>query len=316
MTRLHTPLCDLLEIDYPIIQAGMGAATSATLAGAVSNAGGLGSLGTLFRDLDEFRDEIAALQSLTNRSFALNQVIPATNEDVFDAIIAARPKVMSFALADPGDYVARAHDAGSLVMHQVTTVEQAIEAAACGVDIIIAQGSEAGGYGGDVATFPLVPQVVDAVKPLPVVAAGGIFDGRGIAAALMLGAVGANIGTRFLATVEAPIEEWKKPILDASSEDAVKVPFFNAVKPIPGTQGYGTVLRAIKTPAVEKWQSDPASVQDRPEEVLRSVWGENRVNLPASGQSAGGVREIVPAGELMANLVSEAEAALSKVARY
>ena len=111
-------------------------------------------------------------------------------------------------------------------MVQVTTVGQAVQAAERGVDVIIAQGSEAGGYGGTISTMALVPQVVDAVSPIPVVAAGGIYDGRGIAAAFMLGAVGVNMGTRFLASKEAPIDDdWKQAIIEAHSEDAVKAPF-------------------------------------------------------------------------------------------
>jgi nitronate monooxygenase/enoyl-[acyl-carrier protein] reductase II len=118
-------------------------------------------------------------------------------------------------------------------MHQVTTVQQARDAAARGVDIIIAQGGEAGGYGGSVATMTLVPQVVDAVRPLPVIAAGGITDGRGMAAALMLGAQGVNIGTRFLATVESPIAEGhKQAILDGEAQDAIKADVWNDIKPL------------------------------------------------------------------------------------
>ncbi|MHA1549501.1 MAG: NAD(P)H-dependent flavin oxidoreductase, partial [Alphaproteobacteria bacterium] len=296
---LHTPLCDLLDIDVPIIQAGMGAAASASLAAAVSNAGGLGSLGTFLREPRVLLDELATLQTLTSRSFAINHVVPSLGEETFSAALEAQPKVMSFALADPGDFVRRAHDVGALVMHQITTVRQAVEAAENGADIIVAQGGEAGGYGGDVATLPLVPQVVDAVAPVPVVAAGGIYDGRGIAAALMLGAVGVNMGTRFLATDEAPFQEWKAPVLEAASEDAVKVDFLNEVMPVPGAVGYGTVMRAIRTRMVETWMAEGDAVRRNPDRVLRSLTGENRSNLPSSGQSAGGVGEIMPAGDLV-----------------
>src|SRR5436853_4730040 len=147
---LKTPLCDLFGIEVPIILAPMGTCTSAELAAAVSNNGGLGGIGS---------------------------------------------------------------------------------------------------YGGEVSTMTLVPQVVDAVSPIPVVAAGGIFDGRGIAAALMLGAAGVNMGTRFLASKEAPIDDaWKQALLAAQSEDAVKVDALNDIRPIPGTVVYGTVLRSLRTP--------------------------------------------------------------------
>ena len=307
---LRTPLCDLLDIEYPIIQAGMGPATSAALAAAVSNAGALGSLGAFLRPPDEFLRELESLKSLTNRSIALNHVIPSLEEETFGAALAARPKVLSFALAKPSEYVKRAHDVGALIMHQVTNVRQAVEAAECGVDIIVAQGSEAGGYGGTVAALPLIPQVVDAVAPLPVVAAGGIFDGRGVAAALMLGAVGVNVGTRFLASNEAPFHEWKEPIKGAASEDAIRVEFVNDVLPVPGTVGYGTVLRAIRTPVIEEWLEKREEARAASDELLKMLIGANRVNLPASGQSAGGIQEILPVDEIVRRLALEAAEAL------
>ena len=312
---LRTSLCELLDIEYPIIQAGMGSATSSELAAAVSNAGALGSLGKLFRPPGEFQRELEALRSLTNRSFALNHVIPSLQEDTFEAALAARPKVLSFALAEPSEYVKRAHDIGALAMHQVTNVGQAEEAAECGVDIIIAQGSEAGGYSGNVASLPLIPQVVDAVAPLPVVAAGGIFDGRGIAAALMLGAVGVNVGTRFLASNEAPFHEWKEPIKGAASEDTVQVEFLNDILPVPGTVGYGTVLRLIRTPLIDAWQAKREEARAAPNEVLKQLMGAGRANLPVSGQSAGGIQDILPAGEIIKRLALEAEHALQS-AKY
>lgn len=313
---LRTPLCDILDIEYPIIQAGMGVtATSAALAAAVSNAGGLGSLAAFSTAQEYFLGELAELRSLTNCSFALNFVIPTLEEATFGAALEARPKVLSFALAEPSDVVKRAHDAGALVMHQVTTVAQAVQAAECGVDIIVAQGGEAGGYGGSVAALPLVPQVVDAVSPLPVVAAGGIFDGRGIAAALMLGAVGVNLGTRFLASVEAPIQEWKGPITGTASEDVVKADVINEIRPMPGTVGYGTAPRVVRTPGNSGWLDGSEAVRADPDE-MRRVLTANRADLVGAGQSAGGIRGILPAGEIVRRLVEEAAQALRSAATY
>ena len=185
--------------------------------------------------------------------------------------------MISFALGDPGDLVRQAHDAGSKVMIQVTTVAQAIEAAERGADVIIAQGGEAGGYGGIVSTMALVPQVVDAVSPIPVVAAGGIFDGRGIAAAFMLGAVGVNMGTRFLASREAPIDDaWKAAIASAQSEDAVKVEVLNDIQPLPGTGGYGTVLRSLRTPFMEEW----GAKRDEARQEGERLWTEIQAKSP------------------------------------
>ena len=195
---LKTPLCDLLGIEVPIILAPMGTCTSAQFAAAVSNEGGLGGIGSLFRSTAAVKRDIEAVRKLTSRPFAINHIPQALDAEAFRYTLEAKPPVISFALDDPGDMIRQAHDVGSRVMLQVTTVAQAVRAAERGVDVIIAQGGESGGYCGEVSTMALVPQVVDAVSPIPVVAAGGIFDGRGAAAALMLGAAGINLGTRFL----------------------------------------------------------------------------------------------------------------------
>ena len=142
-------------------------------AAAASNEGALGSIGSLFRTSAAIRRDIDVVKELTNRNFAVNHIPPALDADAFRHTLAARPAVISFALGDPGDLVRQAHDVGSKVMVQVTTVAQAIEAAERGADVIIAQGGEAGGYGGIVSTMALVPQVVDVVSPILVVAAGG-----------------------------------------------------------------------------------------------------------------------------------------------
>jgi nitronate monooxygenase/enoyl-[acyl-carrier protein] reductase II len=231
----------------------MGSCTSAELAAAASNQGALGSIGTLFRTTDAIKRDIDVVRTLTSRPYAVNHIPQTLDAEAFRHTLAARPAVISFALDDPGDLVQQAHDVGSLVMVQVTTVAQAVQAAERGVDVIIAQGGEAGGYGGEVSTMALVPQVVDAVSPVPVVAAGGIFDGRGIAAALMLGAVGVNVGTRFIASREAPVSDgWKHAITAAESEEAVKTHVLNDITPLPGTSGYRTVLRSIRTPFLDE----------------------------------------------------------------
>ena len=251
---LKTALCDRLGIEVPIILAPMGTCTSAEFAAAVSNAGGLGGIGSLFRSTAAVKRDIDVVRRLTSRPFAINHIPQTLDAEAFRYTLEARPAVISFALADPGDLVRQAHDVGSLVMLQVTTVAQAVQAAERGVDVIIAQGGEAGGYCGEVSTMTLVPQVVDAVSPVPVVAAGGIFDGRGIAAALMLGAVGVNLGTRFIASTEAPApEEWKQAITAAKSEDAIKVDVINDISPLPGTEGFHTVPRSLPTAFLDDW---------------------------------------------------------------
>jgi nitronate monooxygenase/enoyl-[acyl-carrier protein] reductase II len=221
-------------------------------------------------------------------------------------------------LADPGELVRQAHDVGSLVMLQITTVAQAVQAAERGVDMIIAQGAEAGGYCGEVSTMTLVPQVVDAVSPIPVVAAGGIFDGRGIAAALMLGAVGVNLGTRFIASKEAPApEEWKQAITGAKSEDAIKVDVLNDISPLPGTAGFHTVLRSLPTAFLDEW-TDKREEARRDRDRLRgqivstTQAGRQHECLLTAGQTAGGINEILSVGDIMRRLIVETEAALSR----
>ena len=226
--------------------------------------------------------------------------------------------MISFALSDPGDLVRQAHDVGSLVMLQVTTVAQAVQTAERGVDVIVAQGSEAGGYCGEVSTMALVPQVVDAVSPIPVVAAGGIFDGRGVAAALMLGAAGVNLGTRFIASKEAPVgEEWKQAIAGAQSEDAIKVEVLNDISPLPGTAGYGTVLRSLHTAFLDEWSAKREQARrdrDRLKAQIISTTQAGRQHecLLTAGQTAGGVKDILPVAEIMRRIIAETEAALSR----
>jgi len=316
---LHTPLCDLLGIDFPVIQAGMGLFTSAELVAAVSNAGGLGSLGASQRPVDDLRRQLALTRTLTDRPFAVNHLVPSLNEESFALTLEARPPIISLALGDPGDLVKRAHDVDILVIQQVHTVKQARQAAEREVDVIIAQGGEAGGFGGMVAALALLPQVIDAVRPIPVVAAGGIADGRGLAAALVLGAQGVNIGTRFLASIEAPISAgWKQAILAAESEHAVKVEVWNDIIPLPGGGGYGTVPRALRTHFIEEWQQRRDDAKREAErlqgEVITALQqGRFHEMVPFAGQTAGLISEILPAGEIVCRIVAEAEEALKRV---
>jgi len=318
---LKTSLCDLFGIEVPIILAPMGTCTSAEFAAAVSNEGGLGGIGSLFRSTSAVKRDIDQVRKLTSRPYAINHIPQALDAEAFRYTLEAKPPVISFALDDPGDMVQQAHNVGALVMLQVTTVSQAVQAAEHGVDVIIAQGGESGGYCGEVSTMALVPQVVDAVSPIPVVAAGGIFDGRGIAAALMLGAVGVNLGTRFIASTEAPVpEEWKQAIIAAHSEEAIKVDILNDISPIPGTKGFPTVPRSLPTAFLTEWSGRREEARRdrdrlRGQIVSTTQVGRQHECVLWAGQTTGGIKEILPVSEIMRRLVAEAEVTLSGVTR-
>jgi enoyl-[acyl-carrier protein] reductase II len=316
---LRTPLCDLLGIELPILQAPIGPSASPELAAAVSNTGGLGSV--MFGNVpaEQVKADLARLRELTDRPFAVNQVLRMFNEEAFALTLEAHPAAVWFALGDPGDLAARAHAEGRRVIHQVHSVAQALQAVERGVDVIVAQGGEAGGFGGAISTLTLVPQVVDAVAPVPVVAAGGIADGRGVAAAFALGAQGVNIGTRFLASSEsrAP-EELKRAIVAAESSETVKAEFINELLPIDEGM-YETFPRVLRTPFVDRWNRERAELPRQAERVraqLQEAMASDRAHelLPLAGQSAGLVHDVRPAAEIVRELVRETEAALARLA--
>jgi enoyl-[acyl-carrier protein] reductase II len=315
---IHTPACDVLGIDVPIVQGSFGPWTNAELSAAVSAAGGLGSVGTALLDATRVRELIREVRELTDRPFAVNFTARPLVDEVFEAVLAEAPAVVSYALGDPGELPTRVHDTGAVFVQQVHTVEQARTAADRGVDVIIAQGSEAGGFGGTVGALALLPQVVDAVAPRPVLAAGGIADGRGLAAALLLGAQGANIGTRLLASAEAGVpQSWKQHIVDAESEDAVKVEFADAVFPPAPTSGYPVLPRVLRTPFVDEWNARPEEARATAEQLraeLAAAIVEGRAHelVPFTGQTVGLIDEILPVAEIMLRIVSEAEAALQR----
>jgi len=310
---VRTPVCDVLGIDVPIMQGSIGPWTNAELPAAVSDAGGLGSIGTALKSADEVMALIDRVRELTDRPFAVNFTARPFSEEPFAAALTREPAVVSFALGDPRGLVDRAHEVGALFVQQVHTVEQARAAADCGVDVIIAQGSEAGGFGSTVGALALVPQVAAAVAPLPVLAAGGIADGRGLAAALVLGAQGVNIGTRFLASTEAAVDEsWKRRIAEASSEEAVKVEFADDVFPPTPADGYAVKPRVLSTAFVEEW-NERLDEAHRDPDPLRAELGDaietGRIHelFPFTGQSTGLIEDVLPAGEIVRRLVAEAE---------
>lgn len=319
---IRTPVCDLLGIQHPVVQAGMGPfGSGAALAAAVSNAGAMGSLGGAFRPLGELRDQVRQLKESTEKPFAVNFTQPWAQDhpDALDLVLGLGVPVVSFALGDPGEWPRRAHESGALFIQQVHTVEQARMVAERGVDIVIAQGTEAGGFGGTIGMAVLVPQVVDAIRPVPVLAAGGIADGRGLAAALVLGAQGVNVGTRFLASAEASISEaWKQEIIAAGASAAVKAPVWDRIFPKPANGAFDVVPRALETGFLRKWGPDgdgaAARAADLRQEVVDGIQhGRMEEFVPFGGQSAGLIREILPAAEIVSRLIEQATDALASV---
>ncbi|MGH7714475.1 MAG: nitronate monooxygenase, partial [Vulcanimicrobiaceae bacterium] len=204
MTMLRTPVCNLLGIEHPIALGGFGSVFSPDLVAAVSSAGGLGTLGCSNVSPEQARGAVAGIRAKTSKPFGLNFLVFNLREERFTAGLSERPAVIAFAWPRPDQdlkpLIARAHDAGAKVTFMVGSVREAIRARDAGADVIVAQGTEGGSHVGLQASLPLIPMVVDAVAPTPVLAAGGIADGRGLAAALALGAEGVLLGTRFLAS--------------------------------------------------------------------------------------------------------------------
>ena len=217
---MRTGVCELLGIEQPIVQAPIGTATVPRLAAAVSDAGALGTLALSWTA--DPAGLIRQTAALTARPFGGNLVLEWDQHRRLAAVLEAGLRIVSFTWGDPAPYVGQVHEAGGLVLHTVGSAEEARQAVACGVDVIVAQGWEAGGHvWGGIATLPLVPAVVDAVAPVPVIAAGGIGDARGVAAVLSLGAQAAWLGTRFLLAEETPLhEDYRHRLMAAAETDA------------------------------------------------------------------------------------------------
>lgn len=316
---LHTRLCDLLEVEVPILNAPMGGGDApAELAAAVSEAGGLGLIGGTTKDGTAWVvDQVRRARDLTDRPFGVGFIchFPGAAE-LMAAALDEGVRIIALSFADPTPFVGPAHEAGALVVCQVRTVAAAKQAAAAGVDVITAQGTEAGGHTGRVSTLPLIPAVVDAVAPLPVVAAGGIADGRGIAAALMLGADGVWIGTRFIASTESGVsEQYRARVIAASADDTVFTEVFDLVVGRPWPEGVAG--RAIANRFSERWHGREEALRAWSEEhrdEYLAVAPESDVDDQAvwAGEASALVNEVEPAGTIVARLVAEATQVLSE----
>jgi enoyl-[acyl-carrier protein] reductase II len=309
---LRTPICDLFGIEHPIILAGMGGVSMAPLVAAVSNAGGLGVIGAANLSPDGLRDEIRRTRALTSKPFAVDLLAPLPQMIVpfLPVLYEEEVKIFVAGLAIPERHVAEMHAHGITIMVMTGKVKHAVRAEAAGADVVAAQGTEAGGHTGEIGTLALVPQVVDAVK-IPVVAAGGIVDGRGVVAALALGAQGAVIGTRFIATPEATAaRQYREALVQAEQDETVR------------TRAYsGKPLRALKNPYIAKLEADPKEMHPFPQQLMISsqrnvmaYWdpeADPEATCFPAGQGVGAIHEIKPAGDVLRDIVRQVDAVLA-----
>jgi len=327
---MKTAACEVLGIEIPIIQAPMGGASGPQLAAAVSNAGGLGTLPLWTLDIETTRSQIRSTLELTTKPFAVNLNMQFPQEDRLEACLEEGVSVISFFWQDSWHLVPRAKAAGAVVLHSVATAEEARRAVDSGVDIVVAQGWEAGGHvRGSVSSMPLIPAVVDAVGSIPVIAAGGISDGRGLAAALCLGASGVWIGTRFLASNEIEIHpHYRDRILNANEADTVHLENLFDI-------GWSNAPhRVLRNCTVDNWEasgrpksgerpgeSDVIGSGSRASKVVRymshtphhSTKGEIEAMSLWAGQGVGLVDKVLSAAEIVQEINDEANAILQRV---
>lgn len=319
---MKTRLTDILEIEHPVMLAGMGGVSYSRLVAAVSDAGGFGCLGASTMPGDQMVAEMQAVAAETDKPFGVD-LLTAASPDLAPQvrlIIEGGARVFVAGLGVPRDVVELCHEHNVLVMNMCGKVRHAIAAVEAGCDIVVAQGTEAGGHTGQVATMPLVPQIVDAVGDrVPVVAAGGIFDGRGLAAALALGADGVWVGTRFIATPEAhAVTGYKETLVKMHEDDTVVSRAYT-----------GKTCRVVRTSYTQYFEEHPEELQPFPMQAMRAMQDgafhlgaeedtevdTTRECMPA-GQGAGAIHDLVPARELVRQFVEDAEATLARLGSY
>ncbi len=317
---MRTRLTRLLGIEHPVMLAGMGGVSYAALVTAVTAAGGFGCLGASTMDDATMTAEMAAVRGATGKPFGVDLLtaMPGGMHAQVERIIDGGATAFVAGLGVPSEVVELCHRNNVVVVSMCGKVAHAIRAVEAGCDLVVAQGTEAGGHTGQVASFPLIPQIVDAVgRFVPVAAAGGIFDGRGLAAALALGADGVWVGTRFIATPEARGVRGYKERLLASHEDQTTV-----------SRAYsGKTMRVVRNAHTDYFEAHPDELEGFPEQIgvsyrtgVMHLGGDadtegvepNKECYPA-GQAVGGINDLVPAGELVRRFVAEAEATLGRL---
>jgi len=318
---MKTRLTSLLGIDYPIMLAGMGGVAYHDLVAAVSNAGGYGCLGASTMSSEQLVSEMSATRALTERPFGVD-LLTAFPDDIVrnvELLIEGGASAYVAGLGVPRNVVDRCHASGVIVVSMCGKVDHARRALDAGCDLVVAQGTEAGGHTGSVATFPLVPLIVDAVgEHIPVVAAGGIFDGRGLAAALALGADGVWIGTRFIATPEArAVPGFKEGILQSREDGTTVSRAFS-----------GKTMRVLKNETTQRYEENPSLLRPFPEQLWRALSDgtfhlaegdgatgvdPTREGYPA-GQAVGAIDTLTPAATIVESMMREASAEIARLA--
>ncbi len=326
MSMLKTPICDRLGIEVPIFQAGMGWVARASLAAAVSEAGGLGVIGAGSTGADELRDEIRGVKALTNKPFGVDilfATIRAEGEAVtrytdqvqhmINIVLDERVPVLISGLGSPKDAIGPAHDLGIYVMSVVGAVRHAQKAVEDGVDAVIATGCDGGGHVGTIGTAALIPAVVDAVD-VPVLAGGGLADGRGLVAAMAFGAQGVWMGTRFIATAEARAHQNFKDKIGAIDTAGTVVTRAHS----------GKTCRLIRNAFTSSWEGRESEIQPyplqgmkvgHPASVLGRLQGDVENGVLPTGQSAGLIHDSPPAGDIVRRVAEEAEVAFARMGR-
>jgi enoyl-[acyl-carrier protein] reductase II len=317
---MKTRLTDILGIEHPVMLAGMGGVSYAPLVTAVSDAGGFGCLGASTMSAERMVDEMAQVRAATDKPFGVDLLtaMPGNLVGQVEQIIEGGASVFVAGLGVPSEVVELCHNHQVLVVNMCGKVDHARRALEAGCDIVVAQGTEAGGHTGLIATMPLVPQIVDAVgSHIPVVAAGGIFDGRGLAAALALGADGVWIGTRFIATPEARSVAGYKDALVRTGEDGTTI-----------SRAYsGKTMRVVRNRYTSFFEEHPSELQPFPAQLGRSMedgafhlgGGEDTPDIDTdrecypTGQGVGAIQTLIPAASLVAQMVDQAEQVLSEI---
>jgi enoyl-[acyl-carrier protein] reductase II len=311
---IKTPICDMFEIDHPVFLAGMGQVAYAEVCAAVSAAGGYGTLGMASEGPEGIRRQMRRVRELTDKPFGVDLLaaLPEQMIAAIDVIIEEGASSFIAGLGVPGPVIGKLHDAGLKVVSMCGRVEHAVRAEEAGCDVVVAQGTEAGGHTGRIASFALIPQIVDAVD-IPVLAAGSIVDGRGLAASLAFGAQGVWVGTRFIASSEArAAREFKSKIVASGGGDTTITKCYS-----------GKPMRVIDNAYVQEQERHPEQIKRFPDQMGHSFGAgvlnyaieegidTDRTCMPA-GQGVGGIHDILPAAEIVRRMIAEAEEVIER----